>query len=137
MLKKILFFVLFAAIVGGGIGYYLWTKPHEDMHIKKADFALNAVDFANNYDDAKYLNKMVEITGKVAEVAHETVGEQHNITLTIETGKPDLSITCPLDPFSGQPKNFQQGQIVRLKGICLGKDMLVLDIKFDRCIIMP
>lgn len=131
MLKKFLYILLVAAVLGGGIGYYLWTKPHEDMHIKKADFALAAADFVKNYDDAKYLNKMVEITGTVLEVAHETVGEQHNITLVIETGQPDLAITCPLDPFSGQPKNFQQGQTVRLKGICLGNDLL------DRCVIVP
>jgi hypothetical protein len=135
MLKKIFFFVLFAAIIGGGVGYYLWTKPHENMQLKKADFAMSAVEFGATYDEAKHLNKMVEVTGKIAEVVNEIVGEQHNVTLNIETGKPDLTLTCPLDPFLVQAKEFKEGATVRIKGICLGKDMF--DIKFDRCVIVP
>ncbi len=130
MWKKIGIFVAIAALVGGIVIYKMWTQPHADMLSQKADIATEAAALATNYDDAKFLNKTVEISGKIAEVVHT----DSLVVLTLE-GTGDFTINCPLDPFSKQKTDFTAGQTVKLKGICLGKDLL--DIKFDRCVVIP
>ena len=35
-MKKVILAVLALALVGAGVGYYLWNKPHQDMAAAKA-----------------------------------------------------------------------------------------------------
>lgn len=76
--KKILYFMLAAALIGGAVGYALWNKPHQDIGAAKADIAIDAIALYNEYNtdenaaNAKYLDKVVAITGKVKEAAKDS-----------------------------------------------------------------
>jgi hypothetical protein len=136
MLKKILQFGLIALIVGGGIGYYMWNKPHESIGIPTV--TTTAKELANEFgadENAaakKYVGTeiVVQVSGKITSVKSDTSG----ITLGLDTGDPMNGVSCVLDKFTQQKRTeFKEGEEVKLKGLCLGKNM---DVNIDRCVLI-
>jgi hypothetical protein len=137
MLKKILLFGLVALVIGGGVGYYLYNKPHEA--IGKANFTITATDLAAEFDkdetaaNAKYIGKdgnmiVVQVSGKISDVKNDTSG----ITIALETGDPINGVSCVLDRFTKQMRtDYKVGEEVKLKGLCTGK---LSDVVVDRCV---
>jgi tRNA_anti-like len=137
MLKKIFFVGLLLAAVGGGVGYYLWNKPHAS--IGKPDITTTAVELAAAFgkdedaatkkfmgDAAKTL--IIQVSGKILEVKNDTSG----ISLSLDTGDPINGVSCVLDKFTKQPRtDYKVGEDVTLKGICTGK---LSDVVIDRCV---
>ncbi|MEI6410686.1 MAG: hypothetical protein WCR52_14950 [Bacteroidota bacterium] len=132
-MKKALIILLVAVCAGGGVAYYLWNKPHENMERAKADITIEAAQLFNDYNadqtaaDAKYLDKTIAISGKVKEVSKE----EGSIKVILETGS-DFSVVCTLDGLSQHPRtDFPVGEQVIMKGKCTG---LNLDVQMERCV---
>ena len=137
MLKRILQFGLIALLIGGGIGYYMWNKPHEA--IGKADIVTTASEIAADFDKdeneamKKYVGKdgktiVVEVSGKISDVKNDTSG----ITIALDTGDPINGVSCVLDGFTKQPRtDYKVGEDVKFKGLCTGK---LSDVVIDRCV---
>lgn len=137
MLKRILQLGLIALVIGGGVGYYMWNKPHEA--IGKANFTITATDLAAEFDkdetaaNAKYIGKdgnmiVVQVSGKISDVKNDTSG----ITIALETGDPINGVSCVLDRFTKQTRtDYKVGEEVKLKGLCTGK---LSDVIIDRCV---
>lgn len=137
MLKKILLFGLVALVIGGGVGYYMWNKPHEA--IGKANFTITATDLAAEFEKdetaatAKYVGKdgnmvVVQVSGKIADVKNDTSG----ITIALDSGDPINGVSCVLDRFTKQARtDYKVGEEVKLKGLCTGK---LSDVVIDRCV---
>jgi tRNA_anti-like len=137
MIKKVLLFGLVALVIGGGVGVYMWNKPHEA--IGKANFTTTATELAAEFgkDEAaatkKYVGQdgkmiVIQVSGKIADVKNDTSG----ITIGLETGDPMNGVSCVLDRFTKQTKtDYKVGEAVTLKGLCTGK---LSDVILDRCV---
>ena len=86
-------------------------------------FSFSALNLSNQYKtdtskaDSKYLNKTMEIEGKVTEVTDSTL-------------VLDRKIFCKMN--EKMTPNFMNKQ-VNIKGRCIGYDDLFEVVKFDQC----
>lgn len=133
-MKRILYFLLAIACIGGAVGYYLWNKPHENMQTAKADMAIDAAALFNEYSadetaaNAKYLDKTIAVSGKVKET---TKSDDGTVKVSLDTGS-DFGVLCELDPLSQHPRTeFATGETVTFKGNCTG---LNFDVQLTRCV---
>ncbi len=133
--KRILYVLLAVVLIGGAVGYTLWNKPHQDIGAAKADIAIDAVALYNEYNtdenaaNAKYLDKVVAITGKVKEAAKDGDG---SVKVSLDAGSDMGVVACELSPFASHARtDFQAGEQVTFKGKCTG---LNLDVIFVECV---
>lgn len=127
--KRLLPVVVLAVIAAGAVGYYMYNKPHKVMSKQTADFKLSAEDLVSGYSDEKYLGKIIEVQGKISEIATDTGNQK----IILETSDPMSGIICQMDHLSEHPQLslVQTGDHVALKGYCTGQ---LLDIVLDRCV---
>ena len=125
--KRLKIILLFAVIlIVGFLSYsYIMTGGARDLEKETSEFSVSATDvygeFSSNSQMAttKYLNKAVEITGKVNNVAENV------ITL-------DGKVSCQLQ-VSQQVLLTSQ---VKIKGRVTGYDDLLEELKLDQCLIV-
>ena len=126
--KKIIVVTIIALIATGAIVfYYLYNKPLQDVasleaQVVSAEKLYSA--FSNNEQSAnsEYLNKAVEVNGKVIEVKKNQVdGSQ----IVLDTGNPMSGIACTMED---DTKNIRPGDEVTIKGICTGylNDVIII-----------
>ncbi len=123
-LKIILLFVV--VLIVGFISYnYVMIGGARDLEKETSEFSVSANDVFGEFSSdsqkatAKYLNKAVEITGKVTNVAENV------ITL-------DGKVSCQLQVSQQVMLNSQ----VKIKGRVTGYDDLLEELKLDQCLIV-
>lgn len=133
-MKKLLLFLVVAGLIGAAYGYYLWNKPHENMAKADAAFTLSADQLLSDYmtdenaANAKYLGKIVAVTGRVK----ETTTEDGVVKVMLDANNENFGVYCTLDSAYQHPrKDFPIGAPIMLKGNC---DGLNLDVQLSRCI---
>lgn len=136
MLKKIVIFLFVAGLIGGSVGYYFWNKKVPSMAGEKSDIAIAAeqlfTEFANDETSAtaKYVGKIITVTGKVRESSKMDDGTPKVI---LETGS-DFGVLCEFDPNTKHAQTvFQPGTAITLKGECAG---LNFDVQLARCVVI-
>ncbi len=73
--KKLLIAVFILLIIVAGIVWYIFNERHDDTATVKADFKKEAISFIKEFDNdiktanAKYADKIIEVTGVVTETA--------------------------------------------------------------------
>lgn len=126
MNRKKLLITIFIVIALSYIVYnYIMTGGARDIQTDKSEFTTSATDvfseFSNNSETAtaKYLNKTVEISGKVTNVGENV------ITL-------DEKVSCQLQV----AEKVTIGSQVNIKGRVTGYDDLLEELKLDQCLIV-
>lgn len=120
-MKKILITIIVLSLIGGGIGYYMYNKPVASLEKKKADIEVSASQLIADYEadetaaNEKYLGKVVQVSGTVAEVT-EAPGKKK---INLDTGNPMSMIICELEDGTA-PDAIQVGSTVTMKGMCSG-----------------
>jgi hypothetical protein len=121
-------------LIGVAWGCYLYFKPHQSAAGESADFTLPADSLYQQYQtnehtaDQKYLGKVIEVSGKLAEIQHSGTSE-----IWILSPQPGGGgINCQL--FAGtridpEPKS---GDLVTLKGRCTG---FLMDVNLADCVL--
>ena len=134
-MKKYLKYILLLGVLGGAFGFYMYNKPHQDMTKSTADLKLSSTqlfaDFEENETTAnvKYLDKIVEVSGRVKEVSQD---ENGMTSLTLETESDMFGVICQLDNLTKHARtDFKEGEEVKLKGICTG---VLMDVVLVRCV---
>jgi len=132
-MKRILLALLALALIGAGVGYYMWNKPHQDMAAAKTDLAIDATALFAEYNadetscNAKYLEKVIAVSGKVKEVTND----EGNVKVSLETGG-DFGVRCLLSTTSSHARTeFSPGEAVTFKGTCNG---LNFDVELSNCV---
>ncbi len=132
-MKRILLALLALALIGSGVGYYMWNKPHQNMATAKTDLAIDATALFTEYNadeagcNAKYLEKVIAVSGKVKEVTND----EGNVKVSLETGS-DFGVRCVLSTTSSHARTaFSPGETVTLKGTCNG---LNFDVELSNCV---
>lgn len=134
-MKKILMIIGLLGVIGGGIGYYLYNKPHKNMMNTKPSAKLEASAIFTEYEtdetaaNEKYLGKVVEVTGmiKLAEKGDDGV-----VSVTLNTGSEMAGVVCQLDPEKGySDTDFKAGSMATFRGDCTG---MLMDVVLVRCV---
>ncbi len=100
-------------------GYYVWNKPHRDVS-KEKGIKISAIalfdSFRNNEKnaDSLFLNKAVEVTGKVTNVKTNNAGQT---VVYLQSHDPLFGINCT---FVHAPGSIQKNMEIVFKGICTG-----------------
>ena len=126
--------IVFLLLIAAAWAYHLYVKPHESAADETTDFTINADSLYQQYQkdehsaDQKYLGKVIEVAGKLAEIQHS--GNSEIWILSPQPGGG--GINCQL--FAGtkigpEPKN---GDAVTVKGRCTG---FLMDVNLADCVL--
>lgn len=131
--KMILWGVLVAAVLGGGYGYYEFSRGHKDLSTQTADVTIPAADLIKQFSDdetaanTKYLNKAVAVTGKIKSIEKDETG---NYTVFLGEESDMSSVACQMDErHNASAEKLQVGSSVTAKGVCTGYLMDVVLIR--------
>ena len=117
--KRFLILILVVAAGGLGYAYYLWNKPARDVS-KEEGIRITAAaifdSFTNNEQgaNASFLNKAIEVTGKVSDVKKNQAGET---VVYLQSSDPMFGVNCT---FKEDPGAITKGSTITFKGICTG-----------------
>jgi len=119
-MKQLIGIILGLALVGGIYGYLQFSKTADSTDDLKTEITMSAASlfeaFENDEQTAnkKYLDKIVEVTGKVL----STKTQNEKTTISLETNDMLGTIFCEMESEpTATPKN---GEEVKIKGICTG-----------------
>lgn len=137
-MKKLLLFLLAAAAVGGGIGYYMYNKAPEGVSNKKADHIVTPQGLLADFQkdeaaaNAKYLGKVTQIEGTILEIIP---GEDLVMQVVLETGELMSRVSCTLeeDKDTFLARKLQKGNTITIKGECTG---ILDDVIIERGVIV-
>lgn len=136
MRRNILIIILLVVLGSVATGFYFWYMPHQNMQRATADLTVSAPELmtAFNNDEsaanAKYLDKVVAVSGKLREAA-----SSGDVTIVSLEAEDEMgAVTCELDRFSKQKRtSFTPGEQLTLKGICSGK---TIDVVLVQCVVV-
>jgi hypothetical protein len=120
-------------LIAAAWAYHQYVKPHQSAADETADFTISADSLYRQYQadehsaDLRYLGKVIEVTGKLAEIQHS--GNSEIWILSPQAGGG--GINCQL--FAGtkidpEPKS---GDAVTIKGRCTG---FLMDVNLADCV---
>jgi len=130
--KVALFFVTFIALAAILAALYFYNLKATDMSKAKPDFILtaSALQKAFETDETKasgnYINKIVEVTGKIASVKP---GENNVVSISMVTESDLSSVICTF-PTITNPSLFRVGDEITLRGECSG---FLMDVLLNNC----
>jgi hypothetical protein len=113
-------------LIGGGIGLYMFNKPHRDVQGARTDYTLTASQLVSEYlednvaANQKYLSadgdsKVLEIAGEVWRIS-ENFNGQKVVLLKGRQDKAGVSATFTSET-NKNLDGIQPGQMVRIKGV--------------------
>lgn len=126
--KKIIWtIILTLLVVIAGAGYYAYkeyNRKNKDLKHEKADFSLAATDLINEFaandtaSNAKYLGKVVEVSGLIKDIVKD---EKGYYTIVIGDTTSMSSVRCSMDSAHNADAGLvSKGNPVSMKGICTG-----------------
>jgi len=124
--KKVFLFVFLGALVAAAAAIFVvWNKPHATVdNVKGIRITAEALTMAFEKNEqnanASYLNKVIEVNGKIAEVSKN---QDNKDVILLETSDPLSGVQCTMRDSGGR---YQTGDEVILKGFCNGYTMVVL-----------
>lgn len=139
MLKKRTFFwigIPLCLVIGAAWAYYLYQKPHRSAADVETAYTIDADSLVKSYQqdeqgaDKKFLGKVIEVTGKIAEIQHTAQSEIWILSAPSSNGG---GVNCQLFPGEKKPASSPQpGDKVSLKGRCTG---FLMDVNLADCVI--
>lgn len=127
-MKKVIVLLLLLGALGAAVAYYVYNKPHRDIASEEAAFSLTADELFDAFEadesaaNALYLDKVVAVTGEVAEVSENNVGQS---VLTIAASNAMMGGVSATFQDVGVTK-IKEGQTVTVKCRCTGYLMDVI-----------
>lgn len=126
MTKKTIKVLVIILVISFG-PYYVYQdilyKDARDINSEKSILTITAENLENEYNldpkkaDSKYLNKTIEIEGKVSEVTDSSM-------------VIDDKVFCKMNE---KVKKTLMNKQINIKGRCIGFDDLFSIVKFDQC----
>ena len=120
-MKKLVIPLIVLAAIFIGIGFYMYNKPVESLDNKKAEVTVTADQLLADYEaneqaaNDKYLGKVVQVSGKVAQVTSEDGKNK----VVFETGNPISGVITELEE-GNNAEGINAGEEATVKGMCSG-----------------
>lgn len=137
MLKKKFFWwgILLCLLIVLSWGLYLYNKPHRSAGEGRVALSIDADSLFRLYQgneqaaDQKYLDKVIEVKGKLVEIQHSAQTE-----IWILEGQPGGGgVNCQLFPEGkSTPGDPRPGETVTLRGRCTG---FLMDVNLADCVV--
>lgn len=121
-MKKVLIVLLICALIAGGIGIYLWNKPHKKVE-NSTGVPVTAVALCKAYGsnekqaNTMYLNKPLDVTGEISDI---TTNQDGGTVIMLKSDDPILAVQCTM---RDKGVKAQKGSTVTVKGFCSGNDI--------------
>lgn len=134
-IKVALFVVTFIALSAILAALYFYNLKHTDMAKAKPDFVITATDLQKAFEDnetaasTKYINKILEVTGKIASVKP---ADNNVLNISLVTGS-DMSAVIGTFPAVTDPSKFTIGSEITLRGECSG---FLMDVLLNNCAVI-
>ncbi len=102
------------------IGLVMWNKPHTDVEDANT-ITTTPDDLYNEFvkdsaqAKAKFINKVVSVSGEIAETF---ANEQFQTVVQLKTSTPNVFINCT---FEEKEVSVKKGMTIAVKGICDGR----------------
>jgi hypothetical protein len=110
----------------------MYNKKHTDTAKAKPDFVVTATVLQKEFEDnetaasAKYINKIVEVTGTVVSVKP---AENNSVSITLSTGSDMSSVICTFISLA-DPSGIKAGDQATVRGECSG---FLMDVLLNNC----
>jgi len=133
--KIALGFVVFVALAGILAALYMFNLKHTDMAKARPDFKITSTILQKAFEDDEtaaskfYINKILEVTGKIASVKP---AENKFISICLVTGSDLSSVICTF-PAISDPSTLSVGEEITLRGECSG---FLMDVLLNNCAII-
>ena len=117
--KKAILIFLTVIVAGLCYAYYIWNKPARDVSGEEgiritAEAIFDSFTNHESEANASFLNKAVEVTGKVTDVKKNQAGAT---VVYLQSSDPMFGVNCT---FKQDPGPIAKGSIITFKGICTG-----------------
>jgi len=119
-MKKILITLLLLAVLGAGVGFYMYNKPVDKMHTRSIDETVTAQQLFTSYEademaaNKRFLDKILIVEGEVI----KTKNDDNKMTIFLDTGDMLANIMCQMESLDTEtPK---EGSKIAIKGLCTG-----------------
>lgn len=134
-MRRILLLLIILALIAGAYGFFQFNKGPVNLASKRAEVSITSVDLFNAFQkDEKafnqaYLNKVVEVKGKVT-----SVKEKEGIT-TIALASEDMmfGVNCQMAGTAQGLEKVKKGDTVSIKGQC---DGALMDVVLTKCVLI-
>ena len=99
--KMMIIIPLIGIVIGGVIGLYMYNKPHADLHQSEAAFKMKATELLETYSsneteaNAKFLNKVIEVTGVVTD---KEITESGDVIVFLKDAGEMFGVSCAFVP---------------------------------------
>ena len=136
MKKTIFIVVLGIAIVGGVLAWTLYNRPIASFESATPAYHIIAEDLYAAFSDDeiaagnKYIDTVVEVTGKVVEKLENSDG---STTIILRAGHPIFGVKCRLDPSTSHETVPDINHNATIKGLCIGMNS---DVELERCVVI-
>lgn len=133
-MKKIKIALVLILIIGA-VAYFLYQNASKEKDpTQTKDSVSIPVDslcsaFATNEAKANemYLDKVIDIKGKIAEIENN----ENRYSLFFKNQDETMSISCEMDTTQNQLiSNLKKGDEINIKGFCIG---MLIDIELNKC----
>ena len=130
--KIALFFVVFIALSAILAALYMYNLKKTDMAKANPDFIITASALQKAFENdetaasALYINKILEVTGKIATVKP---AENNVLNISLETESDLSSVICTFTAVA-DPSGFRVGDMITLRGECSG---FLMDVLLNNC----
>lgn len=124
--------LLLIILVGGTIAYRMFTRPNRDVATEKG-IVITAAQLVTEFQEnetaanVKYLNKPIEVSGTVSNVAQNQEGIT---TVLLSSNDAMTGVFCTLKESN---PNIKSGTQVVIKGICNG---MLSDVRLGEAILV-
>lgn len=137
-IKKMYIWLMLLVFVGGGVAFGVreYTRGHDDLAGATPQVTITAIELMNAYANdetsanAKYLNKVVRVSGTIKDIKQDSLG---SYSIDLESGSDLGVVSCLLDKRHNDDANgVQPGNNVSVTGLCTGA---LMDVVLVRCAI--
>jgi hypothetical protein len=139
-LKNLLILGLVGLMVGLGVVYYVFNKPHRDVEGEVPAYTMEAKALFDEYNaneeagNLKFGDKVIQVTGEIVELSNE--GDE--VSFVLNDGME--GVNCALDSMmivdnKALVDKLAVGDKVTVKGKCDGFDM-IMGVVFTSCFII-
>jgi hypothetical protein len=136
-MKKYIKYIAAIVIAAGVFTYYYINKPKTSLENKEADVIISPQKLLEDFTkdeqqaNAKYLDKIIEVSGKVAA---KNIDQNKKVSIMMDTGDPMSNVTCELSKDQAEKSSaFDEGSFIEVKGKCTG---MLTDVILVDCVIL-
>jgi len=128
-IKTIVLLIVAIALLGSAYAwFFVWNKPQQNVK-SATPIPVQATTLFNEYStnektaNAKYIDKIVEVSGTVSSISKNSEGKT---VVLLKTDDLMFGVNCTME----ENTELKEGETVSLKGICTG---YLTDVVLIRC----